>query len=730
MGEGSSAAPSHLPAAASETFTGPGGAARAVPAAPVGGAGLLRADSRVGLGWFIALIGWTALISFYHMDGGAYFEPTDAWVAQTAREMQDAGDWFMPRFAGEMRLQKSPGPYWAVMLASLVRGVPVDEVAARIPNAIGGVAIVVAVYWLARRIGGQRAAVYAGFAAASSGFILYWTHRAASDLGLAAWTTLSLACLWVAVEDDRAGRPRHGLLLLGYLAAGMGMLYKLPMPLAIVGLPALAYVLLFRAWGVFRHWKTHLLGLALFLLPWLPWVIAILLIEPHAIAKWRVEFVDRYSGDLPNVEGQDALPYWFFYLLPTAVYVMPYVLSLPGALATPVRKFGEEVHRRGAWFCVLWFATIFLFLTGSVGKESRYLLPALPPLFVLLGIDLADLFSAEGVRRRGTRLAMMAAIPLAPIVTFAMGYATWKYWYKQVGVYEAAPFGLDRPLSVPDMLVPVGIGLAIIAVGVVTGAVLYLRRRGDAAFAAGVVSVWVAWLWIWPNAMPIFAAESPFRDFAKQARAAIPADAIPQMRQIANHDARMIWYSDMRFPRLIDQMQLLKEQDGRRNQSYELRRYGEEMFRSLSGDERVLLVMGYMEYATYVAVVEEAARELGRPIPHPYVWLRSKWGNPYRSMVLVSNKPPPGWEALTVEVPEKLRERLLEDTRAKLGMDLRQVFAALADVAAASEPAEGAKAGESSAEGAAGEAGRVSDGADGAADAAAGESGGAEPSAP
>lgn len=42
-------------------------------------------------GWFLALVGWTALVCFYDLDGGARFEPTDCWVAQTAREMQ-AGD--------------------------------------------------------------------------------------------------------------------------------------------------------------------------------------------------------------------------------------------------------------------------------------------------------------------------------------------------------------------------------------------------------------------------------------------------------------------------------------------------------------------------------------------------------------------------------------------------------------------------------------------------------------
>ena len=50
-------------------------------------------------GWLVALLGWTVLLCFYDLDGGPRFEPIDCWVAQTAREMQDAGDWLVPRFA-------------------------------------------------------------------------------------------------------------------------------------------------------------------------------------------------------------------------------------------------------------------------------------------------------------------------------------------------------------------------------------------------------------------------------------------------------------------------------------------------------------------------------------------------------------------------------------------------------------------------------------------------------
>ena len=370
--------------------------------------------------WLLALLGWTALLSFYDLDGGAGFEPTDCWVAQTAREMRHAGDWLTPRFSGEVRMQKSPGPYWAVMLTSIVRGTEVDEVSARIPNAIAAIVLVMTVFWLTLHVAGQRAAIFAGFATASSALILLWSHRAASDLGLAALCTLSLAALWIGSEIESPGPKRVALWMLGYFAAGLGMLYKMPMPLAAVGLPVLAYLLVRNRWRILAS-PWHLLGLLLFLLPWLPWALAVVHSQGMALAKWRVEFLDRYTGDLPNVEGQDSWAYLLFYLVPVAVYCLPFSLSIPAAVGRAFRR-QPGVRRDGTLFMALWFFSLLVFFTASTGKELRYFLPALPPIFVLLGIELAALFDPQRQRSEVlVRLAAAAVLILLPVALIA-GY--------------------------------------------------------------------------------------------------------------------------------------------------------------------------------------------------------------------------------------------------------------------------------------------------------------------
>lgn len=598
-------------------------------------------------GWLFALIAWTAILVFYDLDGGARFEPTDCWVAQTAREMQQSGDYIIPRFSGEVRMQKSPGPYWAVIAASRFLGEPeVTEVSSRIPNGVAALVLVVSVFWLTRRIAGDRAAVFAGFAASSSVLVLYWSHRGASDLGLAALCTLSLAALWVATECERPGAKRNALWMLGYFAAGLAMLHKMPMPLVCVGLPAFLYVLVRNRWAIFAS-PWHLLGIGLFFLPWLPWVIAVVMQEPAAIHKWRVEYFDRFTGELPNVEDQKTdVGMYFLYLVPPLLYCLPYSLSLPGAILRGFRH-REDIDRGGLIFNLIWFFSLLVFFTLAAGKEMRYFLPALPPLFVLLGIELATFFDPR--RAPNARLRWAGAIAvwvLAPAFFVGAILIGLRKWFQLRGSYEG--------FSWPEVWIPVAVTGAIFTMGAALSAWLYVRRRGNYAFGTLVVTMWTMWLWFWPQVMPVLVSQRPFIDFAMQLRERIPASEQDHIYQIAQQDPRIIWYSDYRFPRIIDQLDLLEEQGGKRDIVYEKRRVGEEMIAKLNGTSRALLCSSLLDYFTFLALAPPAIREHELEMPRAYVWLRSRYGRADHHYVLVGNEPPP-WPEPPLVIPEEVK---------------------------------------------------------------------------
>jgi len=602
--------------------------------------------------WLLALLGWTTVASFYDLRGGARFEPIDCWVAQTAREMLDAGEWIVPRFSGETRIQKSPGPYWAVMAVSLLCGTPVDEYTARVPNALAAVGLVATIFWLTRRIAGERAAVFAGFAAASSILVLWWSHRSASDLGLTAFTTFSLAALWVGLECEPPGRRQTALVLAGYAAAGLGMLWKMPMPVVVVGLPALLYVVLLWRWRVLAN-RWHLVGLLLFLLPWVPWVVAVCRVEHIALAKWKVEYVDRFTGDLPNVKDQQA--WWFLltYFIAAGLFCLPYTLSLPAALVRAGRR-QPGVDRRGTLFAALWFVGLFVFFTASRGKEWRYLLPAIPPLFVLLGIELAAFFDPQRPISRGRlwtfAVTLWVVLPIA-LLGGGLGLHT---WYQYRGAAE-----LEGLADWSDVLHAYAVAAAIVAAGMGYAVWLYVRNRRQASFGLVVATMWLMWGWVWPKIMPLVMSQRPYVEFARQLAdpRVVPPGQRYALRQVGTQDSRIIWYSDLRFPRLIDQLALLREQHGRRDLEYEIRRYGSEMVRALEDESPVLLVARLTDYYLFrLRAPAELARQ-GRTLPRHYVWLQSRYGRENSHFVLIGNKPPP-WPPLELRLPEKWKARL------------------------------------------------------------------------
>jgi len=615
--------------------------------------------------WFVALVGWTILLSFYHLEGGAGLEPVEAWVAQPAREMhenigamlaaRDEAGWqwrpiVIPEFCGETRMQKSPGAYWAVCLTSWLRGVPVDEVSARIPNAVAALLLVVTIFWLTRRIAGDRAAIFAGFAAASSAMVLYWSHGAASDLGVATLITMSLACLWVASEDEPPGWKRNTLWLLGYFFAGLAMLYKLPLPLVCVGLPAFLYVLLRSRWKIFASW-WHLLGLVLFCLPWLPWALAAMHFEEMAIFKWRVEYFDRVTGDLPNVESQVR---WYFYLLYVGVALLltvPYSLSLPTALFRPFRR-QNHVNRNGVWFVLIWFVSLLVFLTVATGKETRYFLPAMPPLFVLLGGELSAFFDPD--RRMSVKWEQRGLIAVCVLVPGGMGALTFllHHFWK-----ENASQGM---FTWAEVWQPYAVAAVIFSLGAVLAAWLYYRRREHASFAALVGTMWLMWIWVWPSFMSVVASQAPFKDFAAQLQTLSPEHRAA-IKQIAQQDPRYIWYSDVRFPRIIDQLELLREEGGRRDLDFEIRRLVEEALRLLESDELTLFVASPKHYIRFLSDLRVSVEREGRVFPETYLWMQSRVGREDRRYVLFGNQPPT-WEQprLAPGLQAALEQRLAE----------------------------------------------------------------------
>ncbi|MCC6661618.1 MAG: hypothetical protein IT437_12115 [Phycisphaerales bacterium] len=116
----------------------------------------------------------------------------EAQRAEVAREMQQRGDWIVPRESGRPYLSKPPAVYWTQLALASLRGAKTSELDLRLTVALGGWLGVVATYLVTRRLLTPVAADAAPEAAA-------WARDAAW------WSSLLLATGLLYVRSSRIG---------------------------------------------------------------------------------------------------------------------------------------------------------------------------------------------------------------------------------------------------------------------------------------------------------------------------------------------------------------------------------------------------------------------------------------------------------------------------------------------------------------------------------------------
>ena len=212
----------------------------------------------------LALAGMALLLCLYCLDGGIGMDEHECLVAEPAREMLESGDWMIPRFAGMVRLRKTPLPYWTVAAISAIGG-EVTTWTARLPSALSGAATVLVICWLGSMLFGRRAGLVCGFVMATSLATLFYSHDAAADMQLTFWCSLCYALFYRALvalraeggsnasasgqpcpgESGRPPAPARWWFYAFYAAFGAAMLAKGPMPGPVVALPLLVYLAIF-----------------------------------------------------------------------------------------------------------------------------------------------------------------------------------------------------------------------------------------------------------------------------------------------------------------------------------------------------------------------------------------------------------------------------------------------------------------------------------------------------
>ncbi len=338
--------------------------------------------------------------------------PDEGRYVGVAWEMMRSGDWLLPTLNGLPYFHKPPLFYWITAASMSLFGV--NDWAARAAPLLGAWAGAMAMFLFMRRWWGERLARTVLVALLGQPMFYIGAQFANLDMLVAGCITVTVLLLAQAVLCFETGRIDRRALAGAYAAAALGVLAKgligAVLPALVVGL----WLLLGRRWATLRSlvWWP---GLLLFSLIAGPWFLAMESRFPGFFNYFFVvqQFKRFAAGGYNNVQ-----PFWFY----PAVLLLFSLPWLPWLRQQFVRGRLADAERGDLrLLMLLWAMVVVLFFSLPKSKLLGYVLPAVPPLAVLLA-DGFDTWRAAGNRSARwwwASAGSAAAISVAAVLVLA-----------------------------------------------------------------------------------------------------------------------------------------------------------------------------------------------------------------------------------------------------------------------------------------------------------------------
>ena len=450
----------------------------------------------------IAVLAIASVVSFWTLS----YQPLDShecFVSVTARNMLETGNWIVPKFNNDLRLQKTPLSYWLVALVAKTTG-NTDEFSTRLPSAVFAILSVAAILYFASQWLEFPIVLLSAFVWISTLAFIKYSHNGRPEMALCSLVTISMLSFYSAMRTP-SRRRQISYMLVFWLSFSLAMLAKGPAPLALVAPPIFFYFVVFKQWNKVKF-TLPIIGTILFLLIVLPWPIIVALKDPQCLAFWKREFIDRFMGHyaVGNRHFWYYLPIIFKLTAPLSAFV-PYVIAAP---FFPV----WEKKRPAMWYLWLWFVVQIAVMTVSGGKRQHYILPAIPAFSILTGICLYDMiFELKAFTSKHVKTLFTGYIMASAVIT-----AAWLVCRTFV----------KHPAVITDMNIAMTFNLLLISYIIITGlvAALFRHRRNVAA----TVILAVGFCCTIPLAvytyLGLFDYDNSLRSFSSQIAKIVPAE--------------------------------------------------------------------------------------------------------------------------------------------------------------------------------------------------------------
>jgi 4-amino-4-deoxy-L-arabinose transferase-like glycosyltransferase len=332
--------------------------------------------------------------------------------AEASREMIERGNYIVPYFNNQLRLDKPPLTYWAQVVSYRVFGE--NDFAARFPSAIAAALTALLIFVWGRRTGGEKVGWWAAIIFTLSLQTFVHAKAAVADMWLVLFMTLANWAGYELIqrptpssENVNPGpRTEHQTLvwwLTFYVSLALGFLAKGPIAwtplLAVTGL-----IIYTRNWQTLRRFQFAV-GVPLMLAMVALWGIPALIQTQGEF--YRIGIGRHVVGrSLTTFEGHGASSFGMYALLLPFYFITVFISFFPWSIKLPwlVRKLWRGraagiIHLRQGYgaqadpgpsgnlidtYLLTGIAIVFVIFTVVSTKLPHYTLPAFPLLALLL----------------------------------------------------------------------------------------------------------------------------------------------------------------------------------------------------------------------------------------------------------------------------------------------------------------------------------------------------------
>jgi 4-amino-4-deoxy-L-arabinose transferase-like glycosyltransferase len=324
--------------------------------------------------------------------------------AEASREMIERGDYIVPHFNNQLRLDKPPLAYWAQVASYKIFGE--NDFAARFPSSVAAALIALSIFAWGKRIGDERIGWWAAIIFTLSLQTFLHAKAAVADMWLVLFMTTAHRAGWELIQRSA---PNWRWWTVFYFSLALGFLAK--GPIAWTPLLTIAAIKWFwRDVDLAKRFK-FIRGIVFMLALVALWGIAAL-VQTHGefftIGIGR-HVVGRSFGAM---EGHGANSFGLYLLLLPFYFVTIFASFFPWSIKLPAlaKKLWRE-HDKIDIYLLSGAAIILVIFSLIKTKLPHYTLPAFP----LLALLTARHISSERFLKCAAAAAAVVLIALALI---------------------------------------------------------------------------------------------------------------------------------------------------------------------------------------------------------------------------------------------------------------------------------------------------------------------------